>query len=255
MHLNTITLILAFVWIIQLISLVANLNAWIHFRRDYRYAPQGIPTDISDRRLPLPAAARPLAGALEMLGFERLGEIEASGPDDDEYLPVWAYRLPGKPIHAELASSQTRSMAILVTVWDSEAVIETSYPNGLRVTEPGYHSTPVSESVEAAYQEHLEEVADFRRHYGEPDVIATMPEFLTYSETYNRHFIRRKLDRLRMRLLAPLLTSLYGAVIVGGGLAVKVLFHPLVGVLLPIVTGLLLPAIAFDLIMWAFFRQ
>lgn len=255
MHLNAVTIILLFVWLIQIISLVANLNAWSHYRRDYRYAPEGIPVDVSDQHLPLPKAARPLAGALEMLGFERLGEIEARGPNDDEHLPIWAYRLPGKPIHAELASSRTQSMAILVTVWGSTAAIETSYPTGLRVVDPGYRSTPVEDSVEAAYREHQEQVEAFRQRYGQPDVIATMPEFLAYSETYNRHFIRRKLDRLRMRLLAPLLTSLYGALVVGGGLAAMVLLQPPVGVLLPIITGLLLPAIAFDLILWAFFRQ
>ncbi len=247
---GSITILLLLIWLFQLLALAGNLRAWRQYRREVRLAPQRRPVEAGEQAAPLPERAQPLVEALEALGFEQIGAADAGDPGGRETLPVWVFTAPGSAAIAELARARTRLVLIFTTLFGERAAVETAYPGGQRIDEPDFQVRAVRTGVEAAYEQHREQAAAFAASYGEPTRVASMADFLAASAMYNERFLPRKLAAARPRVLAPVLASAYGSLVLAGGLLVHLILAPPPFTLAAALVVLLIPAMLSEVGVW-----
>lgn len=138
----------------------------------------GVPKamDISSLDLPIPDGLADIATQLEIEGFERFGEYEASIVGSEHPSPVWMYRSPKGHVLASLL--EMPSVAFVgFTTFTENGIVETIYPRGHQLKLPNARYGGVRSSVDATYRHHIKLVREFIAS-GDRIVIArTIPEY------------------------------------------------------------------------------
>ncbi len=169
------------------------------------------PQDITaENRPPTPNAAR-LIAELNMMGFTRFGETLTIVPLMGKGV-TWILVSPDKHDSAEVVDIG-RGMPAMVqfsTVFLDEAVLETSHPIGEDQDFPLFRARYNTQSLAAAYQQHLTERAAMQIEHGSPRTYTNMLSYQEWDIRYRELHVRNRLGR---PVLPSILMSLWFVVL------------------------------------------
>ena len=193
----------------------------------YRGASRRRPRNVShEHRQPAQAVA-PLLGALTLLGFRRLGEVELVTPDMSGLGAVLGRR-SGRTVWLLLDSAETTLAEVvepgplfsLETWLSDDSVVQTTYPQGEDIDVRGLRATAVGGSPADAY-EHHRRMIDAHSYAAAPVGVHSLGEYLRHDESYRERFATLFLRRSFVR--GPLLTALLTLLLAGGLAALALL--------------------------------
>lgn len=217
MILAVIALLLALYAVVQL---AASLKV-------YRGAQKRRPRNVSDERRQPPTSLAALLGALTLLGFRRLGEVELEMPDNTGLGPLLGRRrrhvgwlLVDEP-QTTLAEVVEPGPALSLETWLSDGVaIQTSHPQGEDLDMPGLRASNVPTSPAEAYDHHRRMVDALSSATATPTGVHSMGDYLRHDASYRERFAERYLRGafIRRQLLPSLLTLLLAGLVIGGAL-------------------------------------
>jgi hypothetical protein len=230
---------------IALLDLAARGFGFLATIQRWRRVPESRPSDISQQELPPPEEASDAVRKLEAHGFERLGEFSVKPSGLSRSLEGWVFVDASRTTHVEVCVLNRITIAVFISTFHDDAILETGYPSGAQSRDDAdYRVRIVSKSVDAAYDAHLQQLADFQFEHGEPRKMSTMEDFIAYSTLYNTRYARRQIARTLWRHGLQVGSSIYALVIILGALLIQGHVQPLL--FLIGVGVLLLPAIMVD---------
>jgi len=193
-----VILLIAFVVVVVLL-LLQTRNAWLTRRMNLR-ATDRRPRDVSaEDREPSPVAAE-LIGALDGLGFRRLGETELTVSEMGLTATSWVRVDPEGTTTAEVVDVGGPGMAVLISAFGDGAQLDTGYPTGERIRDPDFRCGRVATSVSDAYAFHRREIDDFGASHGRPLPVTDMAAFLRHEVAGRQRFSQRKLGKAWRRI-------------------------------------------------------
>jgi hypothetical protein len=171
--------------------------------------------DVSDQEYPIPPELSHAIGVLTKLKFKPLGGVQ---------VPIPGGRIAGsriflsakKTVFAELTDS---NIVLFISVFPDDAVVETGFPVGERITTRDFRSHTITSGLEQAHQHHLGQIEAFGKTHGAPRKIKTMEEYLEWEAMYRRRHVGRKMRRhtvlgfLQVLMLAYGISALLTAII------------------------------------------
>lgn len=183
--------LLVFVVIACVASAFALPKLWIYAQvaRSIGKIATRRPRDVSFAKLTPPNDFLPF---LEAHHFHRLGELYI----EDLVAGEWYFANHDHTIIVDVVAKPNAAIQF-VCHFGENAIVETSYPFGEWFDKPEHLSRFSEESVEAAYQLHLEAIQDFIIQYGTPQPIRDMNELLKWDRIYREQRIKAKTRRHR----------------------------------------------------------
>jgi|GEM_PF-6473757 len=130
-----------------------------------------VSTDISDQNPPVTDALQPYEETLYRSGFERSSQSSSRIPMEKREIITWEYVSWNDMTYAELVDLKGKSQptnAAFTTWFDGPRLVITRYPIGMNNHSDDIHESSITDSLDAAYNYHLQQVALFRKKYGEP---------------------------------------------------------------------------------------
>jgi hypothetical protein len=180
-----------------------------------RHAARRRPDDISHLQIPPPDKVQAIIQTLKGLGFERLGEFRVSATPHSEPLKGWVLVDAERTTHVETAMAGMVAIAVFVSTFYDNAILETGHPGGSRpLDDPDYRVRIVPESVETAYRTHRAGLADFQVRHSRPREMQDMGDFIAYSVLYNTRYARRKIVPALRRTVVRVVSQVYGIAVV-----------------------------------------
>jgi hypothetical protein len=246
--------LLSLVFVFQMLVVASRVASWARLRRMAGAISGMVPQDISHQETPPPAAANAIIVTLAGLGFRRLGEVSVSLPGTRP-ATLWLYTEPERGIHAEVGVIGPVPMVVFITLFGEHAVIETAYPRGTMLEQPGFVAQVVSTSVRDAYEAHATRAHRMQAQHGQPRHIDTMPAFIDYSRIYNTRFGGRKTTAALPIVTVRAASSGYTAAVIAAGLLLNWLTGLSDSALLAGVALAIIPAMIADVAVYVWARR
>jgi hypothetical protein len=197
------------------LDLLGGVSKLLNLAAGNRHLAGRRPDDISHLQIPPPDKVRAIIQTLKGLGFERLGEFRISATPHSEPLKGWVLVDPERTTHVETGMAGLVALAVFVSTFYDNAMLETGYPGGSQpLDDPDYRVRIVPESVEAAYRTHRAGLADFQIRHSRPREMRDMGEFVAYSVLYNTRYARRKIVPALRRTAIRVASHVYGIAVV-----------------------------------------
>lgn len=149
--------------------------------------------DISHKQLPCPKGQYGFEQTLMGLGFSQLGETDRAETNPEEVTTNWYFHNRDYTILVEVV--HILEMMQFSSWFGAEHRVETSFPIGENFDTPTYRSRFTEESIEAAYQLHLDSCQDFIEAHGQPVAIKSIAEALKWDKLFMKRYFRRKNQR------------------------------------------------------------
>jgi hypothetical protein len=167
--------------------------------------------DVSHLRLDPPPKTKENIVFLESMGFQRLGEAQASLPFRKS-VNYWV-----------LVDSANHSQAITVlgwvslsTIFENNIIVETDFPYGETVDTPHYQSHTITTSIKDALQYHQQQTNKFRQTYGSPRPTQDMADYFQWESIARKNYSFLKFRRQLWFSIIRLITFIYGVIIITG---------------------------------------
>jgi hypothetical protein len=243
----------SFLWIVlilQVSRLLPRLDRLLGVRQALHGPPATPEVDVTSQKLPAPAELRPILESLIALGFRRLAEYQRV-IDANTVMTSWYMAAPSGNTHVGVFLAGTSPMAVFVTMFGERAMVETAYPAGIPVTMRDYRSQVVSTSLADAYASHERLAQTFAARFGAPERVESADDCRRQNDIYDRRFWGRKARARQSRVLIELVSGVYGAVVIAGGIVANWLYKPDLKLLVLTLVALFIPAIITDTLMWA----
>jgi hypothetical protein len=245
---------LSLILLVQVLATLARFLALRAFQRSYEAAPLQVPEAASHLDLRPNNITYPLIEAFRTLDFRRVGVTQLTGEHLHEPITTWVFASPTGTVYVEIFEQGGQGFASLFSVFDDEVFVETTYPKGVHIDQPDYHASTTDESITAAYTYHKNRVDELRPIHGEPVLVDNMAVYMVVMKLYVERFPQRRIATMRPPVIVRLATSLYGAVVILGGLVWRLIFHPDPRTLLLVIAPLFLPAMLADLALWLYLK-
>lgn len=167
--------------------------------------------DVSDLHLDPPPKTRENIAFLESMGFQRLGEAQASLPFRKS-VNYWV-----------LVDSANHSQAITVlgwvsfsTIFENNIIVETDFPYGEIVDTPHYQSHTITTSIKDALQYHQQQTNKFSQTYGSPRPTKDMVDYFQWETIARKDYSFLKFRKHLWLSIIRLITFIYGVIIITG---------------------------------------
>jgi len=155
---------------------------------------------------PAPPSVVDRAGALESLGYHRLGETRLALPTGVRF--GWIVAAEDAESYAIIVPSpRAPGLTGVYSAWTDGTWLCTMHPYGEGVDQGTLHVRIVSTSLGEAVLAHRAGLEQFKRTHGEPRPIRTMPDMLALDADYRTRFGGSRLLPITMRIIMPALIS------------------------------------------------
>jgi hypothetical protein len=184
--------------VVAVMLLGTGLLQYIRSTRVTTGAPTRRPRDASkEGHLPESAASQNVVAQLEKMGFTRMGETGETIPGHGEGF-TWLLGNPDRTITVEVVDRQD-GLCQFTTVFEDQAVIETSYPIGEHINKPNYYSRKNTTGLPQTYKAHVEEAKALIPQHGRPKSTPSIAAILEWDEIYRERYVRYKITNRNSR--------------------------------------------------------
>lgn len=157
--------------------------------------------DVSAKNLPVPESLEQYAQKIEMLGFIRMGEIQAVTAFDPTPVTEWLFTTDAGDITVEMLEFKGNVMLRFSSWFEDNRLIETAYPFGDFIQDENYRSAGIETSLEDAYHFHLRQMAAFESMYSSPKKILSVDEHMAFGKINKITHFKKRLGHPIQRFL------------------------------------------------------
>lgn len=159
-------------------------------------------SNVTSKNIMMPTNIRPLWDSIRGLGFTRLCEIskevQGAGAQFQRF-----FSSPDGRVTALIIDKS--GMVGFLSFFGEETILQTTFPLGQNLDAPHYRSRFCEESVEIAYQFHLNEVLEFEQKYGKPLLIENIGHIIHWDKIDNQKHSTPQLKIIKKQIFMDMI--------------------------------------------------